>query len=115
MAKMTEEEANALSDEIASADITLKPGIGGIFTRQRELIDALDRASADRGSCKSQFWHCKDLFLPRTGRRRITTENRRFETTEIRRDPRLGDSRYFPLCVLRVLLCFLSRGIFELF
>jgi len=29
------------------SDITLKPGKGGIFTRQRELIDALDQASAD--------------------------------------------------------------------
>jgi hypothetical protein len=28
-------------------DITLKPGKGGIFTRQRDLLDALDRASAD--------------------------------------------------------------------
>jgi hypothetical protein len=44
---MTEEEANALDEEITSADITLKPGEGGIFTRQRKLLDALDRASAD--------------------------------------------------------------------
>ena len=47
MARMTEKEADALTDEIANADITLKPGKGGIFTRQRELIDALDRTSAD--------------------------------------------------------------------
>ena len=47
MARMTEEEANALDEEITSADITLKSGQGGIFTRQRELLDALDRASAD--------------------------------------------------------------------
>ena len=44
---MTEEEANALDEEITSADITLTHGTGGIFTRQRELLDALDRASAD--------------------------------------------------------------------
>ena len=44
---MTEEEAHALDKEITNADITLKQGKGGIFTRQRELIDALDRASAD--------------------------------------------------------------------
>jgi len=44
---MTEEEADALDEEITNADITLKPGEGGIFTRQRELIDALDRVSAD--------------------------------------------------------------------
>jgi len=47
MARMTEEEADALDDEITNADITLKKGNGGIFTRQRELLDALDRASAD--------------------------------------------------------------------
>ena len=47
MTRMTEEEANALDEEITNADITLKPGKGGIFTRQREFIDALDRASAD--------------------------------------------------------------------
>ena len=47
MARMTEEEANALDEEITNADITLKPGKGGIFTRQRELLDALDRASVD--------------------------------------------------------------------
>jgi hypothetical protein len=44
---MTEEEADALDMEITNADITLKPGEGGIFTRQRNLLDALDRASAD--------------------------------------------------------------------
>jgi hypothetical protein len=50
---MTEEEADALDVEITNADITLKPGggspsgEGGIFTRQRNLLDALDRASAD--------------------------------------------------------------------
>ena len=44
---MTEEEANTLEEEITNADITLKPGEGGIFTRQRKLLDALDRVSAD--------------------------------------------------------------------
>jgi len=47
MARMTEEEADALDGEITAADITLKPCAGGIFTRQRELLDALDRGSAD--------------------------------------------------------------------
>jgi hypothetical protein len=47
MARMTEEEANALDEEITNADISLKPSNGGIFTRQRELLDALDRASID--------------------------------------------------------------------
>ena len=44
---MTEEEADALDEEITNADITLKPGGGGIFMRQRELVNALDRVSAD--------------------------------------------------------------------
>ena len=47
MARMTEEEANALDEEITNAEITLKPGEGGMFTYQRKLVDALDRASAD--------------------------------------------------------------------
>ena len=47
MARMTEEEANILDEEITNADITLKSGKNGIFTRQRELLDALDRASVD--------------------------------------------------------------------
>jgi len=40
MARMTEEEADALDEEITNADITLKPGEGGIFTRQHEKISA---------------------------------------------------------------------------
>ena len=47
MARMTEEEAYALDEEITNADISLKQGEGGIFTRQWNLIDALDRTSAD--------------------------------------------------------------------
>ncbi|WP_461246760.1 hypothetical protein [Treponema sp. R6D11] len=47
MARMTEEEADKLDLEITNADIKLKPGEGGVFTRQRKLLDALDRASAD--------------------------------------------------------------------
>ena len=47
MSRITEEEANALDEEITNSNITLKPSKGGIFTRQRELLDALDRASAD--------------------------------------------------------------------
>jgi len=47
MTRMTEEEADALDEEITTADIILTPGTGGIFTRQRELLGALDQASAD--------------------------------------------------------------------
>ncbi|MCL2832768.1 MAG: hypothetical protein FWD78_06330 [Treponema sp.] len=45
--KMTEEEADKLDVEITNADITLKPGKGGIFTRQKELLDAMDRTNSE--------------------------------------------------------------------
>ena len=44
---MTEEEANALDEAITNADIMLKPGKGGIFTRQRDLLDAQGRLDDD--------------------------------------------------------------------
>jgi hypothetical protein len=44
---MTEEEADALDDLLTKTDIKLKPGKGGLFTRQRELLEALDHATAD--------------------------------------------------------------------
>jgi hypothetical protein len=45
---MTEEEANRLDEEITNADITLTTtGQTGVFTKQRALIDTLDRVSAD--------------------------------------------------------------------
>jgi len=47
MARMTEEEADAMDEEITNADITIIRGAGGLFTRQRELLDAMDRTSAD--------------------------------------------------------------------
>ncbi|MDR0877100.1 MAG: hypothetical protein LBN21_03535 [Treponema sp.] len=48
MPMMTEEEAYALEEEITNADITLKPGKGGgMFMRQRKLLDALDRTNAE--------------------------------------------------------------------
>ena len=47
MPRMTEEEADALDDEITNADITLKPGKGGIFTQQRELLNILGPTTAD--------------------------------------------------------------------
>jgi len=66
MARMTEEEAHALDEEITNADITLKPGQGGIFARQRKLLDALDRASADYIVTRAVPWQrvkCRCKFL----------------------------------------------------
>jgi len=42
MARITEEKASVLDKEIANIDITLKPNKGGMFTRQSELVDALE-------------------------------------------------------------------------
>jgi hypothetical protein len=47
MARMTEEDADALDEFITNADITLKPGKGGIFTHQRDLLKLLDEVSAN--------------------------------------------------------------------
>jgi len=44
---MTEEEAEKLDEEITNTDITLVSGEDGIFTRQRKLLDAIDKVSAD--------------------------------------------------------------------
>jgi len=46
MARMTEEEANAFDEEITNADIPLKPGDGGIFTRQRKPLNAMGETPA---------------------------------------------------------------------
>ena len=48
MARMTEEEADALSDYYTKNPPTVDPSKkGGFFTRQRELLDVLDGVSAD--------------------------------------------------------------------
>ena len=48
MARMTEEEADALDEYYTKNPPKVDPSKkGGIFTRQRELIDILDGVSAD--------------------------------------------------------------------
>ena len=48
MARMTEEEADALDEYYTKNPPKIDPSKrGGIFTRQRELLDVLDRVSAD--------------------------------------------------------------------
>ncbi|MDR1250275.1 MAG: hypothetical protein LBK63_13365 [Treponema sp.] len=48
MARMTEEEAYALDDYYTKNPPKVDPRKkGGFFTRQRELLDVLDRVSAD--------------------------------------------------------------------
>ena len=48
MARMTEEEADALDEYYTKNPPKVDPSKkGGFFTRQRELLDILDSASAD--------------------------------------------------------------------
>jgi hypothetical protein len=47
MARMTEEEADALDELWTKTTPPLKQGSGGFFTRQRGLLAALDRVSAE--------------------------------------------------------------------
>jgi hypothetical protein len=53
MARMTEDEADALDEAVSNADLTLKPSADGVFTRlralsrQREPLDSLESANAD--------------------------------------------------------------------
>ena len=48
MARMTEEEADALSEYYTKNPPKVDPSKkGGFFTRQRELLDVLDGVSAD--------------------------------------------------------------------
>lgn len=48
MARMTEEEAFALDEELTKNPPKVDPSKkGGIFTRQRNMIESLDRVSAD--------------------------------------------------------------------
>jgi hypothetical protein len=48
MARMTEEEANALDEYYTKNPPTIDPAKkGGYFTRQRELLDVLDKVAAD--------------------------------------------------------------------
>jgi hypothetical protein len=46
MARMTEEEADALDELWTKTTPPLKGGAGGFFTRQRNLLTALDEVSA---------------------------------------------------------------------
>ncbi|GAB6391033.1 MAG: hypothetical protein MdMp014T_0406 [Treponematales bacterium] len=48
MARMTEEEADALDEYYTKNPPKVDPRRkGGVFTRQREMLDVLDRVSAD--------------------------------------------------------------------
>jgi hypothetical protein len=46
MARMTEEEADALDELWTKTTPPLKHGAGGFFTRQQDMLAALDRVTA---------------------------------------------------------------------
>ena len=47
MTKMTDEEADALDELLTKTTPRIKVGEGGFFTRQREILDALDPVAAN--------------------------------------------------------------------
>ena len=57
MARMTEEEADALDALWTKTTPPLKQGEGGFFTRQRDLLAALDRVSAEYIRSQAEALH----------------------------------------------------------
>ena len=47
MARMTDDEADALDELLTKTTPKIRVGEGGIFTRQRDLLDALDPVAAN--------------------------------------------------------------------
>ena len=47
MAKMTDEEADALDELLTKTTPKIQVGVGGYFTRQRDLLEALDPVAAN--------------------------------------------------------------------
>jgi len=57
MARMTEEEADALDELWTKTTPPLKHGVGGFFSRQRELLASLDKVSAEYISAQAEALH----------------------------------------------------------
>ena len=57
MARMTEEEADALDELWTKTTPPLKHGQGGFFTRQRDLLAALDQVSAEYIRSQAEALH----------------------------------------------------------
>jgi hypothetical protein len=57
MARMTEEEADALDELWTKTTPPLKQGAGGFFTRQRELLASLDTVTAQYISSRAEALH----------------------------------------------------------
>jgi len=57
MAKMTDEEADALDELLTKTTPKIKVGEGGFFTRQRDLLDSLDPVSANYIRSQAEIRH----------------------------------------------------------
>ena len=57
MARMTDEEAEALDELLTKITPKIKVGEGGFFTRQRDLLDSLDPVSANYIRTQAEIKH----------------------------------------------------------
>ena len=57
MPRMTDEEADALDELLTKTTPKIKVGGGGIFTRQRELLDSLDPVAANYIRSQAELKH----------------------------------------------------------
>ena len=57
MARMTDEEADALDEYLTKTTPKIRVGEGGFFTRQRDLLDALDPVAADYILSQAEIMH----------------------------------------------------------
>ena len=57
MARMTDEEADALDELLTKTTPRIRAGEGGFFTRQRDLLNALDPISANYIRSQAEIKH----------------------------------------------------------
>ena len=57
MARMTDEEADALDELLTRTTPKIRVGEGGFFTRQRDLLDALDPVAANYIRSQAEIMH----------------------------------------------------------
>jgi hypothetical protein len=57
MARMTDEEADMLDELLTRTDPKIRIGAGGFFTRQRDLLDALDPVAANYIRSQAEIMH----------------------------------------------------------
>jgi hypothetical protein len=57
MARMTDEEADALDELLTKTTPKIRAGEGGVFTRQRDLLNALDPVAAQYIRSQAEIKH----------------------------------------------------------